>query len=179
MSKEDVSSPTVSTESVSLSCIIDAQEGGDVTITDIPNAFIQMRVECEQDMVIMKLHSALINMLLDIAPETHKKHVTENKKGDKQLIVQCQNTIYGAMMSSLLCHKKFTGSIVEHRFVINPHDPCVTNKTVDGKQMTILCHVDDCKLSHVDPKAINEMIEWLRAKYESIFEDGTSEMKVS
>jgi hypothetical protein len=45
--------------------------------------------------------------------------------------------------------------------------------------MIILYHVDDCKLSHVHPKANNDMIAWLRKNYESIFEDGSGEMKVS
>ena len=158
MSKEDVSLPMVSTESVLLSCIIDAEEGRDVAVINIPNAFIQMRVEREQDMVIMRLCRVLINVLLDIAPRTCKKHVTENKKGDKQLIVQCQNAIYGVMTSSLSCCRKFTNSIAEHGFEINLHDPCVANKIVRGKQMTILCHVSNCKLGHINPKANDKMI---------------------
>jgi hypothetical protein len=49
-SKEDASSPTVATESVLLlSCIIDAEEERDVAVIDIPNAFIQTRVEDEKD----------------------------------------------------------------------------------------------------------------------------------
>ena len=44
-----------------------------------------MRVECEQDMAVMKLHGVLIDMLLDIAPETCKKHITKDKKEMKQL----------------------------------------------------------------------------------------------
>jgi hypothetical protein len=38
ISKEDASSQTVTTEAVLLSCIIDAEEGRDVTVIDIPNA---------------------------------------------------------------------------------------------------------------------------------------------
>ena len=162
-----------------LSCVIDAQEGRDVATIDIPNAHIQTRIEREQDMAVMKLRGALVEMLVDIAPETCSEYVTVGKNGVKQLIVQCQNAIYGAMMSGLLCYKKFTKSITEHGFELNPHDPCVANKIVNGKQMTILCHVDDCKLSHVDPKANDEMIEWLRENYESIFEDGSGKMKVT
>ena len=45
ISKEDASSPTVTTESVLLTCIIDAEEGRDVAVIDIPNAFIQTRVQ--------------------------------------------------------------------------------------------------------------------------------------
>jgi hypothetical protein len=42
ISKEDASlSTVVATESVLLLCIIDAEEGRDVTVIDIPNAFIQ------------------------------------------------------------------------------------------------------------------------------------------
>jgi hypothetical protein len=42
ISKEDASSPTIATEAILLSCIIDAEEGRDVTVIDIPNTFIQM-----------------------------------------------------------------------------------------------------------------------------------------
>jgi len=41
ISKEDTSSPTVTTELVLLTCIIDTQEGRDVAVINIPNAFIQ------------------------------------------------------------------------------------------------------------------------------------------
>ena len=48
--REDASSPTVTSESVLLSCIIDAEEGRDVAVIGIPNVFIQTRVEDEKDM---------------------------------------------------------------------------------------------------------------------------------
>jgi hypothetical protein len=41
ISKEDASLPTVATEAILLSCIIDAKEGMDVAVINIPNAFIQ------------------------------------------------------------------------------------------------------------------------------------------
>jgi hypothetical protein len=39
--KEELSSPTVSTEAVLLTLIVDARKGRDVALIDIPNAFIQ------------------------------------------------------------------------------------------------------------------------------------------
>ncbi len=39
-------------------------------------------------------------------------------------------------------------------------------------------HVDDCKISYEHPKVFDETINWLRAKYECIFEDGLGAMKV-
>ena len=179
ISKEDASSPTVSTESVLLTCIIDAEEGRDVAVIDIPNAFIQTRIEDESDMAIIRIRGVLVDMLVDIAPDVYKEYVTKDKKGNSQLIVQCQNAIYGTMTASLLYYKKFRKSLESIGFEFNPYDPCVANKMVNGKQMTICFHVDDCKLSHVDSKENDKMIAWLKQEYESIFEDGSGKMSVS
>jgi hypothetical protein len=46
-------------------------------------------------------------------------------------------------------------------FIINPYDPCVANKIIECKQMTICFHVDDCKLSYRKKKVIDTMIEYL------------------
>ena len=179
ISKEDASSPTVATESVLLSCIIDAEEGRDVAVVDIPNAFIQTRIEDEKDMAIIKLRGVLVDILVEIAPDVYKSYATTDKKGVRQLVVQCQNALYGTMVASLLFYRKFTKSLIEEGFELNPYDPCVANKMIEGKQMTICFHVDDCKLSHRKPKVMDQMIEWLRKEYESIFEDGSGKMTVS
>ena len=179
LSKEEVSSPTVATESVLLTCIIEADEGRDVATIDIPNAFIQTRIEHEKDMAIIKIRGILVDMLVDIAPDVYKPYVTTDKKGVKQLIVQCLNAIYGTMMAGLMYYTKFCKSLLSVGFTFNPYDPCVANKLVGGKQMTICFHVDDCKVSHILPKMVTKMVAWLRQEYESIFEDGTGKMTVN
>jgi Reverse transcriptase (RNA-dependent DNA polymerase) len=179
ISKEDASSPTVTTESVLLSCIIDAQEGRDVAVIDIPNAFIQTRIEDEGDMAIIKLRGVLVDILVTIAPDVYKSYASTDRKGIRQLVVRCKNALYGTMVASLLFYRKFTKSLTGIGFELNPYDPCVANKMIEGKQMTICFHVDDCKLSHRDSKVLDRMILWLRQEYESIFEDGSGEMKVS
>ena len=35
----------------------------------------------------------------------------------------------------------------------------MANKTVNGKKCTILWHVDDLKISHVDPDVVTDMIK--------------------
>jgi hypothetical protein len=179
ISKEDASSPTVTTESVLLSCIIDAEEKRDVAVIDIPNAFVQTRVEDEKDMAIIKLRGVLVDILVALAPDVYKSYTTTDKKGSIQLLVQCQNALYGTMVASLLYYRKFTKSLTGIGFELNPYDPCVANKTIDGKQMTICFHVDDCKLSHRKSRVMDDMIQWLRQEYESIFEDGSGKMTVS
>ena len=49
--KEDASSPTVFSEAVMLTCIIDANENREVAIVDISNAFVQTVVEDEKDSI--------------------------------------------------------------------------------------------------------------------------------
>lgn len=121
----------------------------------------------------------LVDILEAIAPDVYTPYVTKDRKGEKQLIVQCHNAIYGTMIAALLYYRKFTKSLTDNGFIINPYDPCVGNKMIEGKQMTICFHVDDCKLSHVDARVNDRMIEWLREEYESIFEDGSGKMTVS
>jgi hypothetical protein len=53
------------TEAILLSCIIDAEEGRDVTVIDIPNAFIQTRVKDEAgDMAMIKIRRVLVDILV-------------------------------------------------------------------------------------------------------------------
>ncbi len=56
VTKEELSSPTVSTEAVLSTSIVDAREGRDVAVVDIPNAFIQTKVDDAKDCVIILDH---------------------------------------------------------------------------------------------------------------------------
>jgi hypothetical protein len=69
------------TESVVLTCIIDAQEGRDVAVVDIPNAFIQTRVKSKKDCIIIRFQGVLADMLVDIAPKQCKGYLTKDKRG--------------------------------------------------------------------------------------------------
>jgi hypothetical protein len=77
----------------------------------------------------------------------------------------------------LLYYQKFSSSLEKRGFVLSPCDPCVRNKTIKGKQITICFHVDDCKISHVSEKVVDYTVAWLRQEYESIFTNGTGKMK--
>jgi hypothetical protein len=93
--------------------------------------------------------------------------------------VQFQNALYGTMAASLIYYRKFVKSLTNIDFVINPYDLCVANKMIEGEQMTIWFHVDNCKLRHWKTRFMDSMIEYLRQEYESIFEDWYGSMTVS
>jgi hypothetical protein len=101
ITKEDSSSPTATTESVILTCIIDAEERRDVAVVDIPNAFNQTRVEKESKMAIIRLRGQIVDELMVIAVEVYGPYTTKDKRGDSCLIVQCKNAIYGTIVVSL------------------------------------------------------------------------------
>ena len=58
---------------------------------------------------------------------------------------------------------------------VNPYDPCVANRIVNGKQHTVTLHVDFLKSRHVDSKVNAQFLEWLKTKYAS---DEIGEVKV-
>jgi hypothetical protein len=50
-------------------------------------------------------------------------------------------------------------------FVVNPYDPCIANKIVNGHQLTLRSHVDNLMISHVDMSAINDFLQELKVIY--------------
>ncbi len=171
ISKENASSPTVAMESVLLTSLVDAQEDRDIAIMDILNAFIQTVVKNDEDKVVMRIRGHMVDVLMKVAPRVYGPYVSTNKQGRKQLLVECLNAIYGRMVASLLYYRKFTRSLKNQGYVMNPYDPCVWNKMIKKKQITICFDVNDCKVLHKWARVIDKAIKWLRQDYESIFED--------
>jgi hypothetical protein len=115
----------------------------------------------------------LVDILVSIAPNVYEPYVTIGKKGEKQLLVQCLTALYGTVVASLLYYKKFVKSLKSKGFKLNPYDPCVAIKQVNGEQSTVCFHVDNCKILHLTPKVVDKTIEWLQSEYKNVFEDGT------
>ncbi len=153
-------------------CIVDANKNRDVAIVDIPNAFVQTIVEDEKDKALICIRGLLVDILVSIAPNAYGLYVTVGKKGEKQLLVQCLTALYGTMVALLQYYKKFVKSLKSKGFKLNPYDHCLANKQVNGEQLTVCFHMDDCKILHLTPKVVDKMIEWLQSEHENVFEDG-------
>ncbi len=83
ITKEDVSSPTVTAKAVMLTCVFDAQEDRDIAVVDIPNVFVQTVVD-EEDAdhhVIVCIRGPLVDIMVSIAPDVYSSHVSMNKSG--------------------------------------------------------------------------------------------------
>ncbi len=83
ITKEDASSPTVSSEAVMLTCVIDATKKRNVAVVDISIAFIPTVVEDEKDRAFIHIRGLLVDILGSIAPDVYGPYVTVGKKGEK------------------------------------------------------------------------------------------------
>ena len=152
--KEDASSPTVAVDSVMLSCTIDAKEKRDVGTVDLPGAFMQVDMD---EIVHMKLEGTMAEMLVKIDPRLYRKYI-QVERGKPVLYVELVKALYGTLRASLLFWRKLSAKLVEWGFEINPYDWCVANKMINGKQCTVLWHVDDLKISHVSSEVVTDVI---------------------
>ena len=155
--KEDASSPTVAIESLMLSCTIETREGRDVATADIPGAFMQADMD---KLVHVKLEGQMDELLVRLDPKLYRKYV-QLEKGKSVLYVEHKKALYGTLRASLLFWKKLSAKLVEWGFKINPYDWCVANKSIDGKQCTVLWHVDDLKISHIENDVVTDVISQL------------------
>ena len=104
VSQEEVASPTVFMESISLTTIINAKESRDVMTADIPNAFIQAhmpKLENREERVIMKITGVLVDLLVKLAPDVYASYVVF-KNGRKALYVEVLWALDGMLVAALL-----------------------------------------------------------------------------
>lgn len=120
-----------------------------------------------------------MDMLLRIALEVYKDFITLDKRGNKKLLVKCLNALYGTMVAAPLYYQKFTNTLKEEGFKMNPWNPCIWNKIIEGKQCMICFHVDNCKILHASQLTVNQVIEWFQKDYKSVFEDRSRKMKIN
>ena len=112
----------------------------------------------------MKLRDQFVDIRCDVNPE-YKKFV-KVVNGKKLLYLRVLRAIYGCIESALLWYNLFSTTLKKDMgFILNPYDKCVANKVIDGKQMTIVWFVDDCKVSHVDPEAVTKVVNKLKKHF--------------
>jgi hypothetical protein len=87
-----------------------------------------------------------VDMLVNIDARTYEPYVVE-ENNNKVIYVVVLKALYGMLQLALLYYKKFQKDIEDIGFNVNPYDPCIANRMVNGKPHTIAWHVDDVKSS--------------------------------
>jgi hypothetical protein len=99
-----------------------------------------------------------------IDPKLYRKYLLV-EKGKSVMYVQLKKALYGTLQAALLFWKKLSKKLVEWGFEINPYDWCVANKEINGKQCTVLWHVDDIKVSHMEYKVVTHVLDLFDKEY--------------
>jgi hypothetical protein len=162
-SKLETASPTIATDALLISILIDAYEGRDVATADVAGAYLNAYM---RDFVIMKFTGESVRILCEVNPAHRAFVVSEN--GIPTLYVRLLKALYGCVQSALLWYELFTKTLQSMGFVLNPYDHCVANCLVEGSQCTICWYVDDTKISHKDPAVVTAVIEKLESHFKQM-----------
>ena len=159
--KEETSSPTMNIEALFITCIIDALEGREVMTCDIPGAFMQSEMD---ELVHMKLEGEIALLLIRLDP-TYKQFLSYHR-GKPVIYTELNKALYGTLQAALLFWRNLSGFLIEKLgFEANPYDFCVVNKIINGSQCTIGWHVDDLKISHINGKVNQDILDTLQKEY--------------
>ena len=151
--------PTVSTEAVFLTAIIDALENREVVVLDV---FMQADID---ELVHVRFTGEMVNMLLHINHDKYKDYVVTERE-DKVLYMELLKALYGTLHTARLFWEKLSKQLIDMwGFTPNKYDDCVVNKIINGQQMTVVWHVDDLKVSHVDEKEVDKFIKQMEAEF--------------
>ena len=74
------------------------------------------------------------------------------------------NSLHVTLNSALLWFKLLAETIIKDGFKLNPYDLCVA-KMIDKKQCTTMHHVDETKISHMNPLVINNVLNLLESNF--------------
>ena len=156
-------SPIAYTGPIFITAIVEAHEGIDVAVVDIPGAFLQTQASGG---TIIKLQGAMVEALLRINAIWKQLVVYQDSKKVPTICRDFIQALYGILDASKLFFDDLTLFLVKDLgYIINPYDACVINKVINGKQCTISWHLDDFKLSHKDFKVVTSIIESISKKY--------------
>jgi hypothetical protein len=110
--KSDATSRTVTLESVLITATIDAHEGREVAIIDVPAAYLTADMD---DEVFMRLRGRLAELMVKTAPEIYRKYIYVGSDNKPVLYVKLQNALYGCIHSALVFYKKLLKDLEDRR----------------------------------------------------------------
>ena len=99
-----------------LTATIDALEGQDFAVVDIPGAYPSAEMDNEVHVVF---RGTLAEMMVMANPELYRTFVSY-ETGNPVLYVRLQKSLYGCLKSALLFYEKLVGDLEEYGFKINP-----------------------------------------------------------
>ena len=117
--KEEVSSPTVSYDSLMLSCAIDAHERRNVVTADIPGAFLQSKLADDEEIFIV-LRGKLATLFCKTNPAKYDPHLKyDRKKSEHYIYARLKKSLYGTLQAALRFWEDLANFLREQGFETN------------------------------------------------------------
>jgi hypothetical protein len=158
--KEETASPTIATDALMITLMVDAAERRDVATADVVGAYLHALMP---DYVLMKLVGDAVDIMCNVNPRYTQFVTIEH--GKKVLYLRLLKALYGCVKSALLWYDLFIGKLKERGFILNPYDPCVANSIIEGTQCTVGWYVDDTKISHVNPEVVTQVVKAIEESF--------------
>ena len=141
--KHDYASPICANNIVINASALEAREGCDVVIVDIPGAYLHTYVDKHvKQIIIMLFKGKLVDIMVMVDLKLYRKYVTYDSKGNAMLCVEMKKALYALLQSALLFCRKLRKYLEAYGFVINTYDPCVANSIIESHQMTMTYQIN-------------------------------------
>jgi hypothetical protein len=111
--------------------------------------------------VFMRLNKYLSEILIS-CDKSYKQF--QNSNGT--IVVQLLKALYGCVESASLWYDKISKNLKTLNYIVNPYDKCLFNRVENnGKQTTLVIHVDDMMISACDESHVDKVIDEIELLY--------------
>lgn len=152
--REEAKSPTVSLDRLLGVALIAAMEKRHVMSFDVPSAYLHTDIPANKFRLLL-IEGKYVDIFC--AANSEFKQQVRMERGKKVLHVKITKALYVMIESALLWYQLFSEVLMGLGFELNPYDPCVANKIINGKQCTIAWYVDDNLITHEEEAVVEEI----------------------
>ncbi len=153
--------PTVDTQTVFSVAAFAKKEGRKIVTADVSGAFLLAKPVRD---IYLLMPKDLTCDLLKLYPGVYDKYVN----ADGSMWTKADRAIYGTGDASKLWNDLVHETMTTNGYRRNPYDKCCYNKLVDGKQITVLVHVDDFFITSESQKVIDQVKQTLLDAFDKV-----------
>ena len=157
---DQISSPTASVPVIFMIASIAAKQNRVVKTADVPVAYLNANNSHLKITLRLDSQTAAILCELDGSFQQYLRK-------DGSIVVKLNRALYGCIESAKLWYDLLKDTLEKDGYIVNPMEPCVFNKIVNGNQCTVAVYVDDLMFTCKDEKTIKDTIAVLEKRFES------------
>ena len=139
---------------------IASKQNRKIKTADVPFAYLNANNSHLK--ITLRLDAQIAAILCEL-DESFKQFLRK----DGSIIVRLNRALYGCIESAKLWYDLLKDTLQKDGYIVNPIEPCVFNKIVNGNQCTVCIYVDDLMFTCVDEAIIDCTIKALEECFKS------------